>query len=217
MPKVMIVDDHELVRLGLKGLLANHDNLTFVAEAGTLKDAVAKAAQVRPDVILMDVRLPDGSGVDACKAIHEQFPDVKIIMLTSFPDDEIVIDSIMAGASGFVLKEIKGNSLVDAIQRVAKGESLLDPNITGKVLNFIKDSSKNNDNLDKLSPQELKVLELVSEGKTNKEIGCILYLSEKTVRNHLSRIMKKLDLSNRAQAAAYYVEHRKLFTTPNMS
>jgi len=200
------VDDHEVVRLGLKGLLNRNPGFTVVSEAGSVQESVEKAAQTKPDVIIMDVRLPDGSGVEACRRILKDHPEMKIIMLTSFPDDDVVIEAILAGASGFVLKEIKGNSLVEAVEKVAQGQSLLDPNVTKNVLQYMK---KREDGAserleDLLTPRELKVLSLVAEGKTNKEIGDELYLSERTVRNHLSRVLHKLNVNNRAQAAALY-------------
>ncbi len=200
------MDDHEVVRLGLKGLLNRNPGFTVVSEAGSVQESVEKAAQTKPDVIIMDVRLPDGSGVEACRRILKDHPEMKIIMLTSFPDDDVVIEAILAGASGFVLKEIKGNSLVEAVEKVAQGQSLLDPNVTKNVLQYMK---KREDGAserleDLLTPRELKVLSLVAEGKTNKEIGDELYLSERTVRNHLSRVLHKLNVNNRAQAAALY-------------
>lgn len=200
------MDDHEVVRLGLKGLLNRNPGFTVVSEAGSVQESVEKAAQTKPDVIIMDVRLPDGSGVEACRRILKDHPEMKIIMLTSFPDDDVVIEAILAGASGFVLKEIKGNSLVEAVEKVAQGQSLLDPNVTKNVLQYMK---KREDGVserleDLLTPRELKVLSLVAEGKTNKEIGDELYLSERTVRNHLSRVLHKLNVNNRAQAAALY-------------
>ncbi len=207
MVKVMIVDDHEVVRLGIKGLVSNHPNLNIIGEAASVREAVSKALILEPDVILLDIRLPDGSGIEACREIRKKLPSAKIIILTSFPDDDVVIQSILAGAAGFVLKEVRGNSLVEAIEKVAKGETLLDPNVTNKVFNYVKNNYSIDETsmaLDSLTKQELKVLELVAEGKTNKEIGKELYLSERTVRNYLSRVMKKLDLSNRAQAAAFY-------------
>jgi two-component system, NarL family, response regulator DevR len=206
MTKVMIVDDHEVVRLGLKGLLSRKQGLTVVGEAGSVQEAVEKASSLQPEVIVMDVRLPDGSGVDACRQILETQPDIKVIMLTSFPDDEVVIEAILAGAAGFVLKEIKGNSLVEAVEKVARGQSLLDPTITGNVLAYMKKKEvKKQESLEELlTTRELHVLALVAEGKTNKEIGDALFLSERTVRNHLSRAMHKLNVSNRAQAAVLY-------------
>lgn len=209
MIKIMIVDDHEVVRLGLKNLLENQPNMKIIGEADTVKSAINKASALKPDVILLDVRLPDGSGIEACKEIHTLLPKTKIIILTSFPDDDIVIDAILSGATGFVLKEIKGNSLVDSIEKVSRGESLLDPRITSKVMNYMKTMNQplDDEHADKLTKQEIKVLALVAEGKTNKEIGDELFLSERTVRNYLSRVLKKLDLSNRTQAAAYYVEN----------
>jgi two-component system, NarL family, response regulator DevR len=211
MTKVMVVDDHEVVRLGIKGLLSRNQGLTVVGEAGSVKEAVEKAALLQPEVIVMDVRLPDGSGVEACRQILEAYPEMKVIMLTSFPDDEVVIEAILAGAAGFVLKEIKGNSLVEAVEKVARGQSLLDPTITGNVLAYMKKKEvKQQDSLEKLlTTRELHVLALVAEGKTNKEIGDALFLSERTVRNHLSRVMHKLNVSNRAQAAVLYASRSK--------
>ncbi len=211
MTKVMIVDDHEVVRLGLKGLLSRNQGLTVVGEAASVQEAVEKASSLQPEVIVMDVRLPDGSGVDACRQILETQPDIKVIMLTSFPDDEVVIEAILAGAAGFVLKEIKGNSLVEAVEKVARGQSLLDPTITGNVLAYMKKKEvKKQESLEELlTTRELHVLALVAEGKTNKEIGDALFLSERTVRNHLSRAMHKLNVSNRAQAAVLYASKPK--------
>ncbi len=202
--KVLIVDDHEVVRLGLMGLIAHHKELDLIGEVGTVKEAVVKVKELDPDIVVMDVRLPDGSGINACREICQSNAKAKVIMLTSFPDDDIVIESILAGASGFVLKEIKGNTLIEAINKVARGESLLDPSITSKVLDYMKNKDKNAKIEEVLTPQEYKVLALVAEGKTNKEVGKDLFLSERTVRNHLSRVLHKLNLKNRAQAAAYY-------------
>ena len=213
MTTIMVVDDHEVVRMGIKNLLSRNPMLSVVGEAGTLQEALERAATLQPDIIIMDVRLPDGSGVEACHRIHQDYPDIKIIMLTSFPDEDVVIESILAGASGFVLKEIKGNSLVEAVEKVSRGESLLDSTVTGKVLEYMKTSkdkkNKEDDLSQVLTPQELKVLALVAEGKTNKEIGEKMFLSGRTVRNHLSRVMHKLNLSNRAQAAAFYARRHK--------
>lgn len=211
MTKVMIVDDHEVVRLGLKGLLSRNRDLTVVGEAGSVKEALEKASLLQPEVIVMDVRLPDGSGVDACRQILAAHPQTKVIMLTSFPDEDVVIEAILAGAAGFVLKEIKGNSLVEAVEKVARGQSLLDPTITGNVLTYMKKKEKKpKEGLEELlTPRELHVLALVAEGKTNREIGDTLFLSERTVRNHLSRVMHKLNVSNRAQAAVLYTSVMK--------
>lgn len=205
--KIMIVDDHEVVRLGLKGLISHYkDEFEVVGETPTVAEAVAMGVALKPDIVIMDVRLPDGSGVDACREIcRANGSETKVIMLTSFPEDDVVIESILAGSSGFVLKDIKGNALIEAISKVTRGESILDPRITNKVLSYMKnkDSQKKLENI--LTPQELKVLALVAEGKTNREIGTELFLSERTVRNHLSRVLQKLNLNNRAKAAAYYL------------
>ncbi|MEW6243925.1 MAG: response regulator transcription factor [Bacillota bacterium] len=207
---VMIVDDHEVVRLGLKGLIAHRkDEFDVIGEAATVKEAVTRARELKPDVIIMDVRLADGSGIDACREICRSDPDTKVIILTSFPDNDIAIESILAGASGFVLKEIKGNALMEAIDKVTRGESILDSRVTGNVLKYIKSGDRREKLEDVLTPQELRVLAMVAEGKTNREIGNALFLSERTVRNHLSRVLQKLNLQNRAAAAAYYVTRKK--------
>ncbi len=207
--KILIVDDHEVVRLGIKGLLSHHSEFAVAGEASTVQEAVAKASEINPDIIIMDVRLPDGSGIDACRKICQFNNEIKVIMLTSFPDNDIVIESILAGASGFVLKEIKGNVLIDTIKKVSRGESILDSRITNKVLDYMKNIEREKKLENILTPQELRVLALVAEGKTNREIGNELFLSERTVRNHLSRVMSKLNLSNRAMAAAYYAAIKK--------
>jgi DNA-binding NarL/FixJ family response regulator len=174
-----------------------------------MAEAIEAAAKAKPDVVIMDVRLPDGSGVEACRAIREVRPETQVIMLTSYADDEALFASIVAGASGYLLKQTRGQAVVDAIQAVAQGRSLLDPDVTGKVLERVRRGREQEDPaIASLTDQERKVLEQLAEGKTNREIGTALFLSEKTVKNYVSRILDKLGLSRRAQAAAYVAERR---------
>jgi len=206
---VLICDDHEVVREGLRTLLSRRPELAVVGEAGTMQEAIDTAAKAKPDVVIMDVRLPDGSGVEACRAIREARPETHVIMLTSYADDEALFASIVAGASGYLLKQTRGQAVVDAIQAVAQGRSLLDPDVTGKVLERVRRGREQEDPaIASLTDQERKVLEQLAEGKTNREIGTALFLSEKTVKNYVSRILDKLGLSRRAQAAAYMAERR---------
>ncbi len=207
--RVLICDDHEVVREGLRTLLSRRQDLAVVGEAGTMQEAIDTAAKAKPDVVIMDVRLPDGSGVEACRAIREARPETHVIMLTSYADDEALFASILAGASGYLLKQTRGQAVVDAIQAVAQGRSLLDPDVTGKVLERVRRGREQEDPaIALLTDQERKVLEQLAEGKTNREIGTALFLSEKTVKNYVSRILDKLGLSRRAQAAAYMAERR---------
>jgi two-component system response regulator DevR len=207
--RVLICDDHEVVREGLRTLLSRRQDLAVVGEAGTMQEAIDTAAKAKPDVVIMDVRLPDGSGVEACRAIREARPETHVIMLTSYADDEALFASIIAGASGYLLKQTRGQAVVDAIQAVAQGRSLLDPDVTGKVLDRVRRGREQEDPaIASLTDQERKVLEQLAEGKTNREIGTALFLSEKTVKNYVSRILDKLGLSRRAQAAAYMAERR---------
>ncbi len=204
MIKILIVDDHEIVRLGLRELLSTRSHFHLVGEAANAEEAIQKAAMLKPNVVVMDVRLPDKSGIEACKDIIQLAPDIKVIMLTSFPDDDAVIDAINAGAAGFVLKVIKGNSLIEAIDSIAEGKSLLDPYVTSKVLSYLKNREQEKGLHEILTSREINVLSLVAKGKANKDIAKALYLSERTVRNHLSSIFRKLNFSNRTEAAAYY-------------
>jgi DNA-binding NarL/FixJ family response regulator len=206
--RVLICDDHEVVREGLIGLIGRQATMTVVGEAGTVAEAIALAARVKPDVVIMDVRLPDGSGVEACRSIREANADVKVIMLTSYADDEALFASIIAGASGYLLKQTRGQAVVDAIIAVAAGRSLLDPDVTGKVLERLRESRAEDPVLASLTEQERKVLTGLAEGKTNRDIGETLFLSEKTVKNYVSRILDKLGLSRRAEAAAYMAKHK---------
>jgi DNA-binding NarL/FixJ family response regulator len=206
--RVMIVDDHEVVREGLRTLIAKQQGMSLVGEAANVKDAVEGAARARPDVVIMDVRLPDGSGIEACRTIRQARPQTGVIMLTSYSDDEAVFASILAGAAGYLLKDAKGQQVVEAISAVAQGRSLLDPTVTGKVLERVRKGPDEDPGLASLTDQERKVLEHVAEGRTNREIGEIMFLSEKTVKNYVSRILDKLGLARRAEAAAYMAKRR---------
>ncbi len=207
--KILLVDDHEVVRMGLRTLLERRENIAVVGEAGTVEEAVAAAARTEPDVIVMDIRLPDGSGVDACREIRDQRPETKVIMLTSYADDEAIYGSIMAGAAGYLLKQTRGQDLATAIGRVAAGESLLDPGITEKVLKRMRQLAEGeSDDLAALTPQERKIIGFIAEGKTNKEIAEVVFLSDKTVKNYVSSILSKLNLRRRSEAAAFIAERR---------
>jgi DNA-binding NarL/FixJ family response regulator len=202
----MIVDDHEVVRLGLSNLLARQPGWEVVAEASTVSSAIQMAHEHGPDVVVMDIRLSDGSGIDACREIIRTHPEIKVIMLTSFAEDELLFNAISAGAVGYVLKQVGNDDLVRAIETVARGDAMLDPSVTGQVLAKIRDTTRSEAFAD-LSDRELRVLALIARGKTNREIATSLYLGEGTVRNYVSNILDKLGLSNRAEATAYAVRH----------
>ena len=208
--RLLVVDDHEVVRQGLVALLDRRDAFEVVAQAGTVAESIAQARLYRPDLVIMDVRLPDGSGVEACRAIRDELPDTRVIMLTSFPDDEAVLSAIVAGASGYLLKQIRARDLVAGLEAVGRGESLLDPAVTERVLERVRRvaSGQADDELAVLTAQEQKILMLVAEGKTNKEIAAEVFLSDKTVKNYVSSILAKLNLERRAQAAAFVAKHR---------
>ena len=208
--RLVVVDDHEVVRQGLVALLDRRDAFQVVGEAGTVEEAMAVVRRMRPDLVIMDVRLPDGSGIEACRDIRSEMPEVRIVILTSYPDEEAVLSAIIAGASGYLLKQIRGRDLVSAIEAVGRGESLLDPAVTEKVLERVRRIAAGSytDELASLTSQEQKILALVAEGKTNKEIASEVFLSDKTVKNYVSSILSKLNLERRAQAAAYVAKHR---------
>jgi DNA-binding NarL/FixJ family response regulator len=209
MLKILLVDDHEVVRLGLKSLLARYPEFEVVAEAGTADEAISLAERYKPDVIVMDIRLPGKSGIEATREIVDAGSEAKVIMLTSYADDELLFDAIAAGASGYVLKQIDSGELITALERIGSGESLLDPAVTQQVFKRMRESSRKAEQeaFGALTDQELKVLTLVAKGKRNKEIAADVYLSEKTVRNYVSSILSKLALSTRSEAAAYAVKH----------
>jgi len=208
--RLLLVDDHEVVRQGLAALLARRPAFQVVAEAGTVAEAIAAARRFRPDLVIMDVRLPDGTGIEACRDIRAEMPETRVVMLTSYPDEDAVLAAILAGASGYLLKQIRGRDLVAALESVGRGDSLLDPAVTERVLERVRRVAAGEmaDELASLTSQERKILFLVADGKTNKEIAAEVFLSDKTVKNYVSSILSKLDLRRRAQAAAFVAKHR---------
>jgi DNA-binding NarL/FixJ family response regulator len=211
--RVMLVDDHEIVRDGIRAMLDAEDDIVVTSEAASVREAVDEAARTRPDVVVMDVRLSDGSGIEATREIRAARPETKVLMLTSFADDEALFSSIMAGASGYVLKQVKSGDLLRAIRAVGAGDSLLDPGVTNAVLDRLRKGKHlmKDEKLARLSPQEERILQLIAEGWTNRQIGDELHLAEKTVKNYVSSILSKLEVARRADAAAYLARHT---TTP---
>lgn len=207
--RIILVDDHEVVRLGLKSLLARHPQFDVVGEASSAREALEQVASLKPEVVLMDIRLPGTSGIEACEEIVNKFPGTKVIMLTSYAEDEMLFSAIRAGASGYILKQIGSDDLIKALEAVSRGEALLDPAVTQRVFQEVRRAVKEEEAsaFAHLSQQEKHVLLLVSEGKTNREIAKSLFLGEGTVRNYVSSILSKLGVNNRAEAAAYAVEH----------
>jgi DNA-binding NarL/FixJ family response regulator len=209
----MLVDDHEVVRDGIRSMLESEDDIIVTTEAGTVQDAIDEADRTKPDVVVMDVRLADGSGIEATREIRAKRPETRVLMLTSFADDEALFSSIMAGASGYVLKQVRSGDLVRAIRAVGAGESLLDPSVTTAVLDRLRKGKHlmKDERLARLTAQEERILTLISEGKTNREVGDELHLAEKTIKNYVSSILSKLEVARRAEAAAYLARHT---TTP---
>ena len=207
--QVFLLDDHEIVRRGVRELLEAETDIEVVGEASTTEEATQRIPAVKPHVAVLDVRLPDGSGVEVCREVRSQLPGLACLMLTSFSDDDALFEAIMAGASGYVLKQIRGNDLITAIRRVARGESLLDPTVTTKVLHRLRNPSEEDERLAKLTPQERRILDLIAEGATNRQIGTELHLAEKTVKNYVSRLLAKLGLHRRTQAALLAAELRQ--------
>jgi DNA-binding NarL/FixJ family response regulator len=201
--KVFLLDDHEIVRRGVRDLLEAEPDITVIGEAGTAQSALARVPALRPDVAILDVRLPDGDGVTVCREIRSQLPQVACLMLTSFGDDEALFDAIMAGAAGYVLKQIRALDLVGAVRTVAAGGSLLDPEAATRVMRRMRDQAARSDPLAKLTAQERKILDLIGEGLTNRQIGERMFLAEKTVKNYVSALFAKLGLERRTQAAVY--------------
>jgi two-component system response regulator DevR len=208
--RILLVDDHEVVRVGVCALIERQPGMEVIGEAGTAREAVALAQQLAPDVVLLDVRLPGSDGLDACQQIKALRPETRVIILTSFPDDEVLFDAIASGADGYVLKQIGSDDLIRALERVGRGESLLDPSVTDRVFAKMREVRRREraHAFADLNIQEMQILAYIAEGKTNRQIGDALHLSEKTVRNYVSHILNKLDLASRAQAAAYAARHR---------
>ncbi|MCO5972353.1 MULTISPECIES: response regulator [Actinoallomurus] len=204
--RVFLLDDHEVVRRGVAALLSSESDIEIVGEAGTAEQALVRIPAARPDVAVLDVRLPDGDGVSVCREVRSRLPEVACLMLTSFSDEEALFDAVMAGAAGYVLKQIHGSDLVSAVRTVASGQSLLDPRSTAQMLQRLRERQTRKDPLAALSTQERQILELIGEGLTNRQIGERLFLAEKTVKNYVSNLFSKLDMRRRTQAAAFVAQ-----------
>src|SRR6478672_4413371 len=203
--RVFLLDDHEIVRRGVRELLESNDDIEVVGEAATAADGLARIPSAQPDVAVLDMRLPDGNGVEVCREIRSREPQVQCLILTSYSDDEALFDSIMAGAAGYLLKQIKGTDLVDAVRRVAAGQSLLDPEVTNRVLERLRKGPEEDERISRLTDQERKILDLIAQGLTNRQIAERMFLAEKTVKNYVSNVLAKLGMNRRTQAAAYAV------------
>ena len=200
---VFLLDDHEVVRTGLRALLEASDDIVVVGEAGTVAEALARIPPTKPDVAILDVRLPDGSGVEVCREVRSQHPEIACVMLTSYADDEALIASVMAGAAGYVLKQVGSVDLVDAIRRAGAGQSLLDPALTERVLARLREGPAVDPRIASLTPQERRILDLIAEGYTNRQIAETMFLAEKTVKNYVSNLLAKLGMERRTQAATF--------------
>ena len=201
--RVFLLDDHEIVRRGLRELLEAEEDIEVVGEATTAEEALARVPAVKPHVAVLDVRLPDGNGVEVCRDIRSSHPDIKCLMLTSHADDEALFDSIMAGASGYVLKQVRGVELVDGIRRIAQGQSLLDPTVTARVLERLRHAPEEDERFSSLTEQERRILMLLADGLTNRQIAEQMYLAEKTVKNYVSNLLSKMGMNRRTEAAVY--------------
>ncbi len=201
--RVFLLDDHEVVRRGIRDLLEPEDDLVVVGEAGTAEEAIGRILATSPDVCVLDVRLPDGNGVEVCREVRERRPELACLMLTSFSDDEALLEAVLAGAAGYLLKQVRGSDLVDAVRRVAAGQSLLDPAVTATLLRRIREGSGEDERLGGLTEQERRVLHLLAEGRTNRQIADELFLAEKTVKNYVSNVLAKLGMSRRTEAAVW--------------
>ncbi len=205
--RVYLLDDHEVVRRGLREMLEEETDIVVVGESGLAAEATRRIPALRPDVAILDGRLPDGSGIDVCRDVRSQNPDIRALILTSYDDDEALFSAIMAGAAGYVLKQVRGNDLVDMIRRVAAGESTLDPAVTAQVLDRVRNGPPVNKELEPLTKQELRILGLIGRGLTNRQIAAEMFLAEKTVKNYTSTLLSKLGLASRTQAAIFAVKH----------
>lgn len=212
--RILIVDDHEVVRQGLKAMLGSYDDIDVVGEAGSADEALRRTGLDEPDVVVMDVRMQDKSGIEACREIMARFPDVKVMMLTSYADEEALMASIMAGASGYVLKRIKGTELVDNLRKVANGESLLDPSMVERLFDRLRTGKKQDPLLGQLTDQERALVAHIAEGLTNRQIAEKMFLAEKTVKNYVSSILTKMGMSNRSEAAVYVARLEASVTDP---
>ncbi len=205
--RVFLLDDHEIVRRGVKDLLEGEPDIEVVGESGTAEDAVEAISRIRPDVAVLDGRLPDGSGIDVCREVRSRHPEIATLILTSFDDDEALFAAIMAGASGYVLKQVRGNELITTLRRVAAGQSTLDPAVTSAVLERLRTGAQRSSAMEQLTAQEQRILALIGEGMTNRQIAATVFLAEKTVKNYVSSLLAKLGLSSRTQAAIYATRH----------
>ncbi|WP_268788641.1 response regulator [Nocardioides sp. Root190] len=205
--RVYLLDDHEMIRRGIRDLLESEGDIVVVGESDSAQEATRRIPALRPDVAILDGRLPDGSGIDVCRDIRSQDPSIKALILTSYDDDDALFSAIMAGASGYVLKQVRGNDLLDIVRRVAAGQSTLDPSVTAQVLERIRSGPKVDKELESLTDQELRVLDLIGKGLTNRQIAREIHLAEKTVKNYVSSLLAKLGMSSRTQAAIYSVKH----------
>ncbi len=203
--RVFLLDDHEVVRRGLRDLLEAAGGIEVVGEAGTADDATRRIPPTRPDVAILDVRLPDGDGVEVCREVRSAHPEIQCLILTSFSDDEALFQAIMAGAAGYLLKQVRGTDLVDAVRRVSMGQSLLDPAVTSRVLERLRTPPEGDERLARLTEQERRILDLIAEGLTNRQIAQRVHLAEKTVKNYVSNLLAKLGMERRTQAAVYAV------------
>ena len=207
--RVFLLDDHEIVRRGIRELLEGEPDIAVVGESGSAAEATRRIPALRPDVAILDGRLPDGSGIDVCREVRSQNPEINALILTSYDDDEALFSAIMAGAAGYVLKQVRGNDLVDMVRRVAAGQSTLDPSVTARVLERVRNGPPVDKELEALTEQEHKILDLIGEGLTNRQIAQQMYLAEKTVKNYVSSMLAKLGLTSRTQAAIFSVKHSK--------
>jgi len=204
---VFLLDDHEIVRRGLKELLESEGDIEVVGESGLAREAARRIPALRPDVAVLDGRLPDGSGIDVCREVRSQHPEIAALILTSYDDDDALFSAIMAGAAGYVLKQVRGNDLVETVRRVAAGQSTLDPAVTAQVLDRLRKGPEQDPALASLTDQEKRILELIGEGMTNRQIGEVMFLAEKTVKNYVSTLLSKLGLERRTQAAVFATKH----------
>jgi two-component system response regulator DevR len=205
--RVFLLDDHEIVRRGLRELLESEGDIEVVGESGLAQEALRRIPALRPDVAVLDGRLPDGSGIDVCRDVRSKHPEIAALILTSFDDDEALFSAIMAGAAGYVLKQVRGNDLLETVRRVASGQSTLDPGVTQQVLDRLRRGPEEDPALAPLTPQERRILELIGEGMTNRQIAEAMFLAEKTVKNYVSALLSKLGLERRTQAAVFAAKH----------
>jgi DNA-binding NarL/FixJ family response regulator len=207
--RVFLLDDHEIVRRGIRELLEGEPDIVVVGESGLAEEATRRIPALRPDVAILDARLPDGSGIDVCREIRSRDPEIKALILTSYDDDDALFAAIMAGAAGYTLKQVRGNDLVETVRRVAAGQSTLDPSVTATVLDRVRNGPPVDKELERLTAQEQRILDLIGEGMTNRQIGEQMFLAEKTVKNYVSSMLAKLGLTSRTQAAIFSTKHSK--------